>query len=141
MNSILRKTLIAATVAGAFGANAAEIVSDDNSAAAGIQQVISAEGLALANSITTGLTAGNTTLRIGLTPAIDSYSQDDLLRFTITGATITSSTTQAGTTLQYWDGSAWVTVAEALNVDADSGVLTFGLVDTDKHLKSLTTFW
>lgn len=138
MNSILKKTLIAATVAGAFGANAATIVSDDSSSTTtGIQQVISAEGLALATSISTGVVAGNSTLRVGLTPAIDSYSQDDLLRFTFTGATITSSTTQAGTSLQYWDGSAWVTVAEALNVSATTGVVTFGLVDTDSTTTAL----
>lgn len=131
MNSILRKTLIAATVAGAFGANAAEIVSDDSGSAAGIQQVISAEGLALAGGISTSITAANDALRIGFVPGIDAYSQDDLLLFTIAGADIASSTTQSGVTLQYDNGGTWVTVARALGVDTSTGVITFGLVDTD----------
>jgi len=123
MNSILRKTLIAAAVAGAASANAATISSVDNSTTtAGIQQVISAEGYGLLKSITVGNQDGtsSTQLQVALTPAIDTYDgSSDLLVFTFTGATVnTSSTVLSSVTVT--DSTGATEYASGFGITSDS---------------------
>lgn len=131
MNSILRKTLIAAAVAGTFGANAATISSvDANGTAAGIQQVISAEGLAIAgNEIVVGNEAGTSTeeLQVSWTPAIN-HADGDAVIFTFTNASIDSSTAVAGLALV---NAAGVELAgtDVIGLDVEDGTVTVSISD------------
>ncbi|MCC2606150.1 hypothetical protein [Planctobacterium marinum] len=144
MNSILRKTLIAAAVAGTFGANAATITSVDNGAAAGIQQVISSQGLvANAGEIVVGNTpnsADSNELRVGWTPSV-AYNDNDVLVFTFSGATIdTTATTVSTVGLENAAGATRVGAGLTSVIDVTSTSVTIS-VDADNVLAGSTAYY
>jgi len=131
MNSILRKTLIAAAVAGTFSANAATIWSvDSNGTTAGVQQVISSEGLAIAgNTIAVGNEGGASTeeLQVSWTPAIN-HADGDAVIFTFTGVAIDSSTAVSGLALVDSTGTE-LAGTDVIGLDTDEGTVTVSISD------------
>lgn len=136
MNSILRKTLVAVAIAGTFGANSATISSvdyDTRSTAKGIQQVISAQGLAIVDgNIVTGNEAGTSRapvdanqLQVAWTPEIN-YENGDAIVFTFTGAAIDSTTTVSGISLRSSAASA-VSGVSVIGLDRDAGTVTLSV--------------
>ncbi|WP_088331539.1 hypothetical protein [Lacimicrobium sp. SS2-24] len=88
MKSILKKTLIAAAVASAASANAANITGTTSGVDTDVDwQLVSAEGLAIAETITLGSGAGE----IGVNFETEkSYNENDVLLLTFAGAEIDS---------------------------------------------------
>ncbi|AWL11215.1 hypothetical protein HMF8227_00719 [Saliniradius amylolyticus] len=92
MKSILKKTLIAAAVAGAASANAATITTGVTSSVltdSPDYPLISQEGFDLAESIDVGTVSG-TDIEVQIAPGAD-YVAGDLLTITFSGATIDTS--------------------------------------------------
>lgn len=129
MNSMLRKTLLAASVAATFGVNAAVITPvDTDGATMGVQlETISAEGFAIVGSIDVGLAAGDVTVQI--TPEAPNYFREDSLILNVTGATIDTSVPLSG--IQLVDAAGTTAFAQAIVVEEDQ--IVFSLVSTDPN--------
>lgn len=126
MNSMLKKTLLAASVAATFGVNAAVIQPVDTDAMMmGTQlQVISAEGFAIVESI--GVGTGADEVLVQVLPEIPTYFQSDILEFVFTGATVDENVSLS--TVQLRLASDDTVVAQALEVS--DNVVSFVLIDT-----------
>jgi hypothetical protein len=116
MQSTFKKALVAAAVMGSFAANAAKIETVNNgTATAPVAQKISAEGLAIAKTVTIGtdLTANFVTT--------NQYTAGDFVVFTVTGGTLANTAaTQVSLGTNF----------SPTNIDVAAGSVTFRVVNT-----------
>ncbi|XOV79214.1 MAG: hypothetical protein ACFHVJ_20240 [Aestuariibacter sp.] len=125
MNSIFKKTLIAAAFASVGTANAATIgTADADTGTAGTQvQKISQEGYDALGYIMVGDTTTTNDITVTWTSGI-AYNQTDTLTFTFTGATI-ANTSASGITLVETSTTGSDDTLNAIGIDTDAGTITF----------------